>query len=123
MRATAPTATLTQLTRLGFVNAYLVREEDGYTLVDTMLKGSAKGIREAAGDVPILRIVLTHGHGDHVGSADELDAIPAYLAEADAKILAGEAPPVAGVPDLAQRRAHPLGVHGLGREDEDAHDG
>ncbi len=39
---------LTRLTRLGFVNAYLVREDDGLTLVDTMLSGSAEGILAAA---------------------------------------------------------------------------
>ena len=34
---------LTRLTRLGFVNAYLVSEDDGLTLVDTMISGSAAG--------------------------------------------------------------------------------
>ncbi|HEY8858726.1 MAG TPA: hypothetical protein VIM27_04685 [Gaiellales bacterium] len=38
---------LTRLTRLGFVNAYLVSEDDGLTLVDTMISGSAPGILAA----------------------------------------------------------------------------
>ena len=67
MRTTPITDTLTQLTRMRFVNAYLVREDDGFTLVDTTLKGAGKDIIAAAGDVPIRRIVLTHGHGDHIG--------------------------------------------------------
>jgi hypothetical protein len=33
---------LTRISRFGFVNAYLVREDDGLTLVDTLLPRSAK---------------------------------------------------------------------------------
>jgi glyoxylase-like metal-dependent hydrolase (beta-lactamase superfamily II) len=83
----------TQLTRYGFVNAYLVREDDGWTLVDTTMK-AADQIIAVAGDTPIVRIALTHGHGDHVGSLDELKrrlpdaevSMPAI----DAAIHAGE---------------------------------
>jgi glyoxylase-like metal-dependent hydrolase (beta-lactamase superfamily II) len=78
---------LTTVTRLGCINAHLVREEDGLTLVDTGLPGSAKAIlraAEAAG-APIARIALTHAHGDHVGS---VDALRSELPEAD--ILIGE---------------------------------
>ena len=32
---------LIQITRYRFVNAYLVREDDGFTLVDTTLGGAA----------------------------------------------------------------------------------
>jgi glyoxylase-like metal-dependent hydrolase (beta-lactamase superfamily II) len=79
MGTVAETDTLTRISRLGFVNCFLVREDDGLTLVDTMLKGSQKRIlaaAEAAG-APIVRIVLTHYHDDHSGSLDALaEALP-----------------------------------------------
>lgn len=68
------TKNLFRLTRFGMVNCFLVREDDGFTLVDTNLAGSAAGIRKAAQSLaaPIRRIVLTHAHIDHVGSVDAL---------------------------------------------------
>ena len=48
MKATPVSDSLIQLNRLGFVNAFLVREEDGSTLVDTTLSGNAGAIVEAA---------------------------------------------------------------------------
>jgi glyoxylase-like metal-dependent hydrolase (beta-lactamase superfamily II) len=39
---------VTRISRFGFVNAYLVAEGDGLTLIDTMLPRSAKPIEEAA---------------------------------------------------------------------------
>jgi glyoxylase-like metal-dependent hydrolase (beta-lactamase superfamily II) len=74
MKTTTVTANAYQLTRLGFVNCYLVREVDGLSLIDTGLPGSADDILAAARDLgaPIRRIVLTHAHMDHVGSVDAL---------------------------------------------------
>src|SRR5271167_4726428 len=53
---------LIRVTRYGFVNAYLVREDDGLTLVDTTMPRSAKPIlaAAAAAGAPIVRIALTH---------------------------------------------------------------
>jgi glyoxylase-like metal-dependent hydrolase (beta-lactamase superfamily II) len=97
MRSVHVTDNLIQLDRLHFVNAYLVRESDGFTLVDTTLRGGARDLIAAAGAAggPIRRIALTHGHSDHAGSLDALRAEPGdeveiYLGELDARILAGE---------------------------------
>ena len=92
MRIRTVSESTTQLTRFGFVNAYLVREEDGLTLVDTTMK-AAEQILAAAAE-PIRRIALTHGHGDHVGSLDELKRrlpeVEVLMPEIDAQIHAGE---------------------------------
>ncbi len=63
-----------KLTRFGAVNCYLVAEDDGFTLVDTGIAGSAKAILAGARAQgrPLRRIALTHAHGDHVGSLDAL---------------------------------------------------
>jgi glyoxylase-like metal-dependent hydrolase (beta-lactamase superfamily II) len=88
---------LIQLTRLRFVNAFLVREDDGFTLVDTAVARSGDALIEAAQEAgaPIRRIAITHGHGDHVGSLDELRGrlngnVQVAMPELDARINAGE---------------------------------
>jgi glyoxylase-like metal-dependent hydrolase (beta-lactamase superfamily II) len=82
-----------RVSRFGFVNAYLVPEDDGFTLIDTMLKGSGRKIAAAAqaAGQPIKRIALTHAHGDHVGGVDELvQALPGVevlISARDARFL------------------------------------
>src|SRR5919199_4668003 len=97
MKITTLTENLIQLTRLRFVNAFLVREDDGFTLVDTTTGGGADALIAAAQQAggAIRRIALTHGHGDHVGSLDALKerlgaSIEVLMPELDARIHAGE---------------------------------
>jgi glyoxylase-like metal-dependent hydrolase (beta-lactamase superfamily II) len=97
MQVNRVTDTLTQLTRLRFVNAYLVKDDEGFTLVDTTLGGGAQALIDAARNAggEIQRIALTHGHGDHVGSLDALKErlgadVEILMPELDARIHAGE---------------------------------
>ena len=77
---------------LGLVNAYLVEEDDGFTLVDTMLPRCAGRIVKAAGGIPIKRIALTHAHQDHIGSLDalvrQLPGVEVLISSRDARLLA-----------------------------------
>ncbi len=97
MKSVSLTDNLIQLTRMRFVNAYLVREDDGFTLIDTTVSRGADALIAAATAAggQIRRIALTHGHGDHVGSLDALrarlgDSVPVLMPELDARIHAGE---------------------------------
>jgi glyoxylase-like metal-dependent hydrolase (beta-lactamase superfamily II) len=96
MKQTQMTDSLIQLTRLHFVNAFLVREDDGFTLVDTGLPGAAAKLIDAAHNAggEIRRIALTHGHSDHIGSLDQLKeklgaGAEVFLGDADLRIING----------------------------------
>ena len=54
-------ADVNRISGLGLVNAYLVRENDGLTVVDTMIGGYAGKIMAGAEAIgaPIVRILLT----------------------------------------------------------------
>jgi glyoxylase-like metal-dependent hydrolase (beta-lactamase superfamily II) len=94
MRVVQETENLFRLTRFGMINCFLVREVDGFTLVDAGLRGSAGDILNAASRLgsPIRRIVLTHAHIDHIGSLDSLMAalpsIELAIGQREARLLA-----------------------------------
>src|SRR5215469_3801118 len=97
MKVRASSNDLFQLTHLGAINCYLVREDDGFTLIDTGWPGGqAQPIMQEARKLglPIVRILLTHAHIDHVGSLDALhDALPnaqVAISERDARFLSGD---------------------------------
>jgi glyoxylase-like metal-dependent hydrolase (beta-lactamase superfamily II) len=96
MKLTRHGNNLLQLTYYGFVNVYLVREEDGFTLIDTALEGCARSIVQVAqkAGLPITRILPTHAHTDHIGGLDALhDLLPeaeVVMPARDARFLAGD---------------------------------
>ncbi len=85
---------VTRVNLWGFVNAYLVREDDGLTLLDTTMAQGARRILAAANDpeAPIRRILLTHAHGDHIGAVDRLKAalpeVEVIISARDARLMA-----------------------------------
>jgi len=101
-------------------HAYLWHDRGGLTLIDTGVPGSAPLIAEAVDGLgyrrsDLRRVLLTHFHEDHVGSAAEIAAwgdIAVYAHGADAPVIRGDA---AGAPPtladweqvlLRQVRAH-----------------
>ncbi|MGZ4123234.1 MAG: MBL fold metallo-hydrolase [Tumebacillaceae bacterium] len=80
------------------ITVWVVVEEDGVTLVDAGIPMMAKGIlafldRLQAG--PLKRIVLTHGHGDHVGAIKAIRErydVPVYAHGIEIPYLEGKLP-------------------------------
>jgi len=67
---------------LGFVSAYILARAGEAAIVDTGVEGSADAIEESLAGVgldwsAVAHLILTHHHGDHVGSAaDVLERAP-----------------------------------------------
>lgn len=80
---------------MGPVNVFVIEENNELTLVDTGFKNSSKKIFtaiEKSGRKPeqIKRIILTHSHPDHSGSAAEIKSklsIPVFIHADDAELL------------------------------------
>jgi glyoxylase-like metal-dependent hydrolase (beta-lactamase superfamily II) len=99
MRVTRFGAHLAQLDRfprLFPVSCYLVREDDGFTLIDASIAGSTSLILQAARSLggEIRRIAITHPHVDHVGALDDLcRALPdaeLFISARDYRIVRGD---------------------------------
>lgn len=83
---------------LGYVNAFLLAEEDGLTLVDSGLRGNLKAIQRAIRGIgrkpeDIRHILITHHHADHVGGLATLKAnsgATVYAHPLDAPVVSGE---------------------------------
>ena len=93
--------------RLPVGHAYLWRDPDGLTLIDSGLPGSAPliadAIRQAGGEpADLRRLALTHFHADHAGGASSVASwgdVEVLAHHADAPFIRGQEPGPA--PDLA----------------------
>ncbi|KEO81388.1 MBL fold metallo-hydrolase [Tumebacillus flagellatus] len=87
-----------QTWRLLRCTVWVVAEEDGLTLVDAGMPFMAKGILAFLEQMkhlgPLKRILLTHGHQDHVGSVqailERVGNVPVYAHAVELPYLNGE---------------------------------
>jgi glyoxylase-like metal-dependent hydrolase (beta-lactamase superfamily II) len=95
------------LTRFAVVfpmNCYLVSDEDGLTLVDSTASSPAAEVAAQADrlGLKLLRIALTHAHGDHVGGVtgvrERFPGVEVSIGEREARLLTGDMAPVPGEP-------------------------
>ncbi|HEX4224891.1 MAG TPA: MBL fold metallo-hydrolase [Pseudonocardiaceae bacterium] len=98
---------------VGAFQAYLWRDQDGVTLIDTAGVGAGPELAGLLGEVGIAttdvdRLVLTHFHGDHAGAAADVAAwgdVEVLAGEGDAPIIRGEvAPPAPNLRSDAERQ-------------------
>lgn len=107
---------LSFLPRLFPINVYFVKESDGFTLIDTGMSFCKKGILESAASarIPIRRILLTHAHGDHVGSLDglkqSLPEVEVIISRRDAILLTGNTQLEPGEVETPIRGGIPKGI-------------
>lgn len=100
---------LYRVAHYGLINGYLVAEDDGLSIVDTGIAGTAKLLGEAVTQLqkPVRRILLTHAHGDHVGGLDALYArypeAEVAISDRDARFLTGDRSLDAGEPQVKLR--------------------
>jgi glyoxylase-like metal-dependent hydrolase (beta-lactamase superfamily II) len=96
MQVAQESPNLYRLTRLNMFNCFVLREDDGATLIDTNVYGSAAPILRLSERLgwPIRRILLTHAHFDHVASLDKLSALlpdaEVIIGEREARLLGGD---------------------------------
>jgi glyoxylase-like metal-dependent hydrolase (beta-lactamase superfamily II) len=79
---------------LNFVNAYLIVDMDGLTLIDTGMPGSAKKILEYINGIDrspddLKRIILTHSDIDHIGGLAAMKAASGARTYANSTEAAG----------------------------------
>lgn len=78
------------------IHVWIVIEEDGITLVDAGMPMMAKGIMKFMKQLnagPLRRILLTHGHSDHVGAVKAIvtqNKVPIYAHDIEIPYMEGE---------------------------------
>ena len=101
------------------INVLLLENDDGWTLVDTGVEGSADRIREAlsalgSGPEDLKRIFITHHHDDHTG---RLKGIKEWAPDAEvgateyeALVVSGRLPPAPPANPIVRRMAQGMSV-------------
>ena len=80
------------------IRVWLVKNEEGVTLVDAGMPYMSKKIMESIASLnggPLKRILLTHGHSDHVGAAKAIldnENVPIYAHAIEIPYLEGQKP-------------------------------
>lgn len=80
------------------IHVWVVVDEDGVTLIDAGISMMAKGILKFISELdagPLQRILLTHGHSDHVGALKALLAekkVPVYAHSIEIPYMEGALP-------------------------------
>lgn len=80
------------------IHVWVVVDEDGVTLIDAGISMMAKGILKFISELdagPLQRILLTHGHSDHVGALKALLAekkVPVYAHSIEIPYIEGALP-------------------------------
>ena len=85
---------------LGYVNAFMLEEENGLTLIDAGLRGNERRLWKGIARIgrkpsDVKHVLVTHHHADHVGSlaaVKKASGAEAYVHPLDAPIVAGEKP-------------------------------
>ena len=85
---------------LGYVNAFMLEDENGLTLIDAGLRGNERRIWKAVAKIErkrsdVKHVLVTHHHADHVGSLAAVKkacGAETYVHPLDAPIVAGEKP-------------------------------
>lgn len=101
------TAGVYRLTGLIVGNVYLIEDPDGLTLIDASIASSAKKILRQVGELgrqpsDVKRILITHGHPDHVGALPELKratGAQVIASPAERPVIEGKIPVPRTLPD------------------------